>query len=80
MREFPEVDRAEWFIDTAKRKILKSQLGLLAQLEQALASRVITRVVSKTFSGFFLTLHTDNLTQCVNDFHQVGLSRHYGLD
>ena len=33
MREFPEIDRAEWFkIDLARRKILKSQLGLLEQL------------------------------------------------
>ena len=40
VRQFPEIDRAEWFkIDMAKRKILKSQLGLLEQLEQALASR-----------------------------------------
>ena len=39
-REFPEIDRAEWFkIDLAKRKILKSQLGLLEQLEEAMASR-----------------------------------------
>jgi len=40
MREFPEVDRAEWFtITLAKRRILKSQLGLLEQLEQAAVSR-----------------------------------------
>jgi predicted NUDIX family NTP pyrophosphohydrolase len=40
MRKFPEVDRAGWFkIDVAKRKILKSQLGLLEQLENILASR-----------------------------------------
>jgi predicted NUDIX family NTP pyrophosphohydrolase len=40
LRKFPEVDRAGWFkIDAAKRKILKSQLGLLEQLEQMLASR-----------------------------------------
>ena len=32
-REFPEVDRAAWFaIAEAERKILKGQLGLLAQL------------------------------------------------
>jgi len=32
--EFPEVDRAEWFkIGLAKRKILKSQISLLQQLE-----------------------------------------------
>jgi predicted NUDIX family NTP pyrophosphohydrolase len=35
MRNFQEVDRAEWFtIDLARRKILPSQLGLLKQLEQ----------------------------------------------
>ncbi len=40
MREFPEIDRAGWLkLDLARRKILKSQLGLLEQLEQALASR-----------------------------------------
>jgi len=34
LREFPEIDRAEWFkIDLARRKILKSQLGLLEQLD-----------------------------------------------
>lgn len=38
-REFPEIDRAEWFkIGVARRKILKSQLGLLEQLEEAMAS------------------------------------------
>ena len=40
MREFPEVDRAGWFkIDSARHKILKSQLDLLDQLEQSVASR-----------------------------------------
>ena len=40
MREFPEIDRAKWFkIILARRKILKSQLGLLEQLEQAVVSR-----------------------------------------
>jgi len=35
MREFPEIDRAGWFtMDVAKRKILKSQVDLLEQLEQ----------------------------------------------
>jgi predicted NUDIX family NTP pyrophosphohydrolase len=39
MRNFPEVDRAEWFtIDVARRKILQGQLGLLEQLEQELAA------------------------------------------
>jgi len=33
MREFPEVDRAEWFsIDAAREKILKGQAGFLDQL------------------------------------------------
>jgi predicted NUDIX family NTP pyrophosphohydrolase len=33
MREFPEIDRAAWFdIETARQKVLKGQLGLLAQL------------------------------------------------
>jgi predicted NUDIX family NTP pyrophosphohydrolase len=37
LREFPEIDRAAWFeIAEAKRKILKSQLGLLDQLEEIL--------------------------------------------
>jgi len=36
-REFPEVDRAEWFaMDVAKEKILKGQIGFLEEL----ASRV----------------------------------------
>ena len=40
MQEFPEIDRAGWFeIAEAKSKILKSQLGLLEQLEELLASR-----------------------------------------
>ncbi len=40
MREFPEIDRAGWFeIAVARRKILKSQLGLLEQLEEFLTSR-----------------------------------------
>jgi len=39
MRTFPEVDRAAWFkIELARLKILKSQLNLLDQLEQTLAS------------------------------------------
>lgn len=34
IREFPEIDRAAWFdLPTARRKILKSQLPLLDQLE-----------------------------------------------
>jgi len=38
IREFPEIDRADWFkLDLAKRKILKSQLDLLYQLEHAVA-------------------------------------------
>lgn len=36
-QEFPEVDRASWFdLDTARRKILKSQMPLLAQLRERL--------------------------------------------
>ncbi|HLI11866.1 MAG TPA: NUDIX domain-containing protein [Alphaproteobacteria bacterium] len=36
-REFPEVDRAGWFdLPTARRKLLKSQLPLLDQLEALL--------------------------------------------
>ena len=39
-REFPEVDRAAWFaLAEAKRKILKSQLGLLAQLAELQSRR-----------------------------------------
>ena len=34
-QEFPEVDRASWFdLETARRKILKSQMPLLEQLQQ----------------------------------------------
>jgi predicted NUDIX family NTP pyrophosphohydrolase len=34
-REFPEIDRAEWFsTERAKQKLLKSQLNLLHQLEE----------------------------------------------
>jgi predicted NUDIX family NTP pyrophosphohydrolase len=37
-REFPEVDRAAWFaLAEAKRRILKSQLGLLEQLVELLS-------------------------------------------
>ncbi len=37
-RDFPEVDRAAWFdIETARRKILGGQAGLLDQLLQKLA-------------------------------------------
>ena len=37
-REFPEVDRAAWFaLAEAKRRILKSQLGLLEQLVEFLS-------------------------------------------
>jgi predicted NUDIX family NTP pyrophosphohydrolase len=39
VREFPEIDRGEWFkIETAKQKILKSQMGLLEQLQESIAS------------------------------------------
>ena len=41
LREFPEIDRAGWFeIAEARRKLLKSQLGLLGQLEEILNSRL----------------------------------------
>lgn len=44
MREFPEIDRADWFdIDVARRKILKSQLPLLEQIEKLSAPRVVPR-------------------------------------
>jgi predicted NUDIX family NTP pyrophosphohydrolase len=37
---FPEVDRAQWFdLETAKRKILKGQVGFLAELEALTAPR-----------------------------------------
>lgn len=40
MREFPEVDRAEWFdLKSAKRKILKGQVGLIDELEEILRRR-----------------------------------------
>jgi predicted NUDIX family NTP pyrophosphohydrolase len=39
MREFAEVDRAEWFpIKAARVKILKSQISLLDELEQFLSA------------------------------------------
>jgi predicted NUDIX family NTP pyrophosphohydrolase len=39
-REFPEVDRADWFrIDEARRKILKGQLPLLDRLMHELGQR-----------------------------------------
>ena len=35
MREFPEVDRADWFpLDAARRKILKGQAGFLDALQK----------------------------------------------
>lgn len=38
-REFPEVDRAEWFsLAQAQKKILKGQLPLLNQLQEKLAT------------------------------------------
>jgi predicted NUDIX family NTP pyrophosphohydrolase len=38
-REFPEVDRAGWFdLETAKEKINKGQVGLLAELEEILGA------------------------------------------
>jgi predicted NUDIX family NTP pyrophosphohydrolase len=41
LREFPEVDRAEWFdLITAHRKILPGQRPLLTQLEQMVPKRI----------------------------------------
>ncbi len=38
-RQFPEVDRAAWFsLEAAARRILKGQVGFLAQLQQKLAA------------------------------------------
>jgi len=38
-REFPEIDRADWFsLATAKEKIFNGQVGLLNELEKILAS------------------------------------------
>jgi len=43
MREFPEIDRADWFeVGVARRKILKSQLPFLEQIEK-LSARVVVR-------------------------------------
>jgi predicted NUDIX family NTP pyrophosphohydrolase len=40
MREFPEVDRAEWFpLATARQKILKGQTPLLDQVEAMIRTR-----------------------------------------
>ena len=39
-REFPEIDRAEWFVvDVAKEKILKGQLSFIEELEDILKGR-----------------------------------------
>ena len=39
-REFPEVDRADWFpLDAARGKLLKGQLGFLDRLVASLGSR-----------------------------------------
>jgi len=39
-REFPEVDRAEWFaIPEAKQRILQGQVGLLEQLERLIKTK-----------------------------------------
>ncbi|HYI98972.1 MAG TPA: NUDIX domain-containing protein [Thermoleophilaceae bacterium] len=38
MREFPEVDRADWFdLDTARAKLVRAQVGLLDALRERLA-------------------------------------------
>ena len=37
MREFPEIDRADWFeIESARKKILKGQQGFIDRLLHAL--------------------------------------------
>jgi predicted NUDIX family NTP pyrophosphohydrolase len=39
-REFPEIDRADWFtVDVAKEKILKGQLSLIDELVEILKGR-----------------------------------------
>jgi predicted NUDIX family NTP pyrophosphohydrolase len=39
-QEFPEIDKVEWFpLESARRKILKSQAGFLTRLEDRLAHR-----------------------------------------
>jgi predicted NUDIX family NTP pyrophosphohydrolase len=44
MREFPEVDRADWFdLDTARTKLVRAQGGLLDALLERLGSRVLNR-------------------------------------
>jgi predicted NUDIX family NTP pyrophosphohydrolase len=41
-QKFPEIDRAAWFtIQSARRKILRSQLSLLDQLQKRLAHPVV---------------------------------------
>jgi predicted NUDIX family NTP pyrophosphohydrolase len=40
LREFPEIDRAEWFgLESARRKLVRGQVPLLDTLVQALAPR-----------------------------------------
>lgn len=40
LREFPEIDRAEWFgLESARRKLVRGQVPLLDALVQALAPR-----------------------------------------
>jgi predicted NUDIX family NTP pyrophosphohydrolase len=53
VREFPEVDRGDWFaMDVARVKLLKGQVGFLDQLESALGERpsVATRTRKKRMS------------------------------
>jgi predicted NUDIX family NTP pyrophosphohydrolase len=41
MREFPEIDRADWFsVRDARRKILKGQVAFLDQVERKLAANL----------------------------------------
>lgn len=38
-REFPEIDRAEWFpVDVARKKIVKGQVGFIDELDERLGS------------------------------------------
>jgi predicted NUDIX family NTP pyrophosphohydrolase len=42
-RDFPEVDRAEWFtMEVAKEKILKGQVGFLEELSQTVEKDLVT--------------------------------------
>jgi len=41
MREYPEIDRADWFsLDEAREKILRGQIALLDRLEEVVAGQL----------------------------------------